>query len=71
MNKIGVRPATQIDILGVNLLTQFVYSFSNYGIYLFLIVPIYIVWKFGGMVIGFCCPGFGMGGAASTPEDDT
>ena len=60
---LGVRPATMIDVLGVNLFTQFTYSFTNYGIYLFWIAPLYAVWKFGGMVIGFCCPNlFGMGG---------
>ena len=70
LNAIGVRPAMMIDVLGVNLFTQFVYSFTNYGIYIFWIVPIYAVWKFGSMVAGFCCPNlFGMGGGLGMPED--
>ena len=63
LNALGVRPAMQIDLLGVNLFTQFVYSFTNYGIYILWSIPIYAVWKFGSMVVGFCCPNlFGMGG---------
>ena len=63
LNGIGVRPAMMIDVLGLNLFTQFLYSFTNYGIYLLWIAPLYAIWKFGSMVIGFCCPNLlGMGG---------
>ena len=56
-NELGVTPGYCLDIFGTNLFTQLVYSFSNKGLYIFWIIPIYAIWKIGGLIKGFCCAG--------------
>ena len=56
-NELGVSPGYCLDVLGINLVAQFVYSFSRYGLYIFWIIPVYAIWKIGTLVKGFCCSG--------------
>ena len=37
-------------------MTQVSYSFSNWGVYLFWIVPIYGIYKIATLLRGFLCP---------------
>lgn len=41
----GLQPGYPLDILGINLLSQIVLSFTRYGWYIYLIVPSYIFYK--------------------------
>ena len=56
-NELGVMPGYCLDIFGTNLFTQFIYSFSNKGLYIYWIIPIYAAWKIGNLIKGFCCSG--------------
>ena len=56
-NELGVMPGYCLDIFGTNLFTQFIYSFSNKGLYIYWIIPAYAAWKIGNLLKGFCCSG--------------
>ena len=47
-NALGVRPTMHLDLLGINLFTQFCYSFSYKGTYGLWLLPIYGVYMVSG-----------------------
>ena len=44
-NEMGVKPGFGLDLFGVNLLAMFAYSFTNDGIKVYYIVPVYALYK--------------------------
>ena len=54
-NSVGAGPGYALDIFGVNLFTQFAYSFTNKALWIYWIIPIYAAYKIWGLVSGFCC----------------
>ena len=44
-NEMGVKPGIGLDLFGVNLLAMLIYSFSNEGIKVYYLVPVYAGYK--------------------------
>ena len=65
-NELGVRPAMAIDLFGLNTLVIIVYSYTNKGLHLYWVAPLYGGYKVFMLVKGFCCAGRGL----SVPEEE-
>lgn len=49
----GVTPGYVLDVLAINLFSQFLISFTRYGWWIYSIVPIYILIKLSGFIWGY------------------
>ena len=49
-NEMGVTPGYCLDIFGVNLLAQVVYSFTNKGLWIFWLIPLYAIYSISGYI---------------------
>ena len=49
-NGMGIRPEYEIDLFAINLFTMFVYSFSHKGLYFYLTIPMYGLYKISGYI---------------------
>ena len=49
----GLTPGYTLDIFAINLVSQFIISFTRYGWWVYSIVPGYIGWKMFGYVWGY------------------
>ena len=66
MNERGIRPDKQMDLLGVNIASQFAGCFSEwYRFWIMMIIPLYGLYYVVSMLSGFCC-----GGKAQPDQDD-
>lgn len=66
----GLSTSNTLDLFGVLILSQVVSMFSNLGGWLvFCLVPGYLCYQYGGMVIGYCCKG--RGGQEGENEEDS
>ena len=51
----GIKSGIGLDLFGVNLLVMLAYSFTNKGLYIYWIVPIYAIYKIVKFLQPYCC----------------
>jgi len=49
----GLKPEYTLDIFIINLTSQLICSFTRYGWYLYLLIPLYITYIVGGWIWGY------------------
>ena len=53
--RMGVGLGTSLDLFGVTVVSHFLSIFSDsLGTYVLYVVPVYLVYKFGGYAVSFC-----------------